>query len=366
MAEQELLSRSRLTDAIFRARAGFRQDDSVNPDEYVKLWREDDVAPWGATRALTCVMRTRGCTWDYKHSCTMCGYFVDVLPKKLKPQNLIRQYESVERQHEGEEVLKLYTGGNFLDPHEVFPEAQSEILLRAATRFRKITVETRPEYVTDERVGPLVEALAQSDCRLELALGLESSSRVVCEQAINKGYAFEEFVKGASAAKRLGADVKTYLLLKPPFLTEDEAVEDAVSSIRDAAPYSGVVSLNPTNVQKHTLVDQMFRRREYRPPWLWSILEALARGKPLAGDVIVKSDPVGGGKSRGAHNCGSCDGAILHWLGRYNSTQDVAFLEKALATSCPCRAEYDAVRRLEGLWGGSHYVDAPTFRKRTT
>jgi archaeosine synthase beta-subunit len=354
--EPSLLDRATLTRSIFEARKRFHADREADPTRYVKLWKEDDVAEWGPARALTLILRTRGCTWDYQASCTMCGYFVDVLPKKLTSEDLVAQWARAEPEHAGEELLKVYTGGNFLDPHEVFPPALHEILRRAAPRFRKITVETRPEYIRPDVVRPLVEILEPHGSKLELAIGLESSSDVVCDEAINKGYGFEAFARGAGVAHECGARVKAYLLLKPPFLTEEEAVEDMVTSVRDAAPHSDVVSVNPTNVQSFTLVDRMYRRREYRPPWLWSILEVLARAKPLAGTRILKSDPVGGGSKRGAHNCGRCDERILPLLERYNATQDLAFVEAAQAVECVCKREYRAVRELEGLLGASHYT----------
>lgn len=354
MPETVQLTRHDLTKAIFDARRRFQPELSVDPNAYVKLWKEDDVAEWGPTRALTLILRTRGCTWDYRHSCTMCGYFTDVLPKKLTSENLLTQYARAETQHAGEEVLKIYTGGNFLDDKEVFAPAQLAMLTAAAKRFKKVTVETRPEYITAATVQPLVDALAPA--KFELAIGLESSNDEVCEKAINKGYGFREFVEGARIAHAAGARVKAYLLLKPPFLTEDEAVEDVVQSVKDAAPHADTLSINPTNVQNHTLVDQLYRRREYRPPWLWSILECVRRSRPHFTGVL-KSDPVGGGKRRGAHNCGACDDQILPLLERYNATQDVAFVAAAEETACKCRATYDSVRRLEGFLGGSHFTD---------
>lgn len=357
MPETVHLEKRLLTKAIFDARKRFAPDKAADPTQYVRLWKEDDVAEDGPARALTLILRTRGCTWDYQHSCTMCGYFVDVLPKKLSPDDLLTQWRRALAQHTSETLLKIYTGGNFLDDAEVFPEARLGILRDAATRFRKVTVETRPEYVRPEIVHPMVEALSTGGAKLELAIGLESSSDVVCDQAINKGYGFREFVEGARVAHAEGARVKTYLLLKPPFLTEDEAVEDMVSSIRDAAPHSDVLSVNPTNVQSHTLVDQLYRRREYRPPWLWSVLEVLRRGKPLSGRAILKSDPVGGGTSRGAHNCRICDTRILPLLERYNATQDSAFVTAAEEVACTCRDKYRAVREFEGFLQGSHFTD---------
>lgn len=353
---ETLLTVPALTKAIFAARERFVPDRDADPTRYVKLWKEDDVGPEGPVKAMTLILRTRGCTWDYQHSCTMCGYFTDVLPKKLTAAQLIQQWDRAEAQYAGERLLKVYTGGNFLDAAEVFPDAQREILTRAAARFGRIAVETRPEYITPERIGPLLDITRAQGARLQFAIGLESSSDVVCREAINKGYGFREFVQGAETARRLGAEVKAYLLLKPPFLTEDETVEDMVTSIRDAGPYSDVISVNPTNVQKHTLVDRLHRHREYRPPWLWSVLEVLRRGRPLF-QGILKSDPVGGGTPRGAHNCRTCDERILPLIERYNSTQDIAFVRAAEETPCRCRAQYQAVRELEGHLGASAFVD---------
>lgn len=352
-----LLTVQNLTEAIFEARRRFEPRTDVDPNHYVKLWREEESVLGRPGRSLVLILRTRGCTWDYQHSCTMCGYFVDVLPRKLTPENFASQWDHALREHRGEEALKIYTGGNFLDPAEVPPATFERILGDAAARFRKITVETRPEYVTPERMKHAAQLVDRHGAKFEVAIGLESSSDVVCHEAINKGYGFREFVQAADAARAHGVGVKTYLLLKPPFLTESETVEDAVSSIRDAAPYSDVISVNPTNVQKFTLVEQMWKAGEYRPPWLWSVVEVLRRGKPLVPRGVLKSDPVGGGTRRGAHNCGTCDERLLHLVDRYNVTQDAAFLEAAEAVECRCRPRYRAVRRLEGYLLGGQYVD---------
>lgn len=349
------LTMPHLTEAIFGAREGFTPPDE-DLTEYVKSWDEDDHVDGKSVPAKTVVLRTRGCTWDYKHGCTMCGYFNDTAHRKVTAGQLVAQWRRLEPKLEGKDVLKIYTGGSFSDATEVMPEAQQTIVREASKHVRKITFEARPEYCTEETVGRMAEIAAENHCRIEVGIGLESSSDLVCHQAINKGYGFAEFVEAAEFCRDRGVLVKAYLLLKPPFLTEEETVEDMVQSIKDAAPYSDVLSVNPTNVQKFTLVEKLWQNREYRPPWLWSVLEVLRRGKSLAGDAVLKSDPVGGGHSRGAHNCGRCDDEILKRIGQYNTTQDVAFVEAAEKVACACRAEYDAVRRLEGYLVGGFYV----------
>ena len=49
------------------------------------------------------------------------------------------------------------------------------------------------------------------------------------------------------------------------------------SWLTNVAQYSDEVSVNPMNIQKNTIVDRLFRNKEYRPPWLWSLVEMILR-----------------------------------------------------------------------------------------
>jgi radical SAM enzyme (TIGR01210 family) len=129
-------------------------------------------------------------------------------------------------------------------------------------------------------------------------------------------WGLKEHAHAAQLARATGATVKTYLLVKPPFLTEREAIEDAVRSGHDADAHSDTVSFNPVNVQSRTIVDRLFRRGEYRPPWLWSVVEVLERTRDL--HAHVKSHPTAGGMVRGAHNCGSCDRKVVNAIEEFS------------------------------------------------
>lgn len=347
-----------LTKFIAKSRERFQVDEETDLTRYVKMWREDESWEGRTQKAMTLILRTRGCTWDYQHGCTMCGYFTDTAHRKVSEEQLIAQWRNARSQYAGETILKIYTGGNFFDPTEVMDGAQTTILSEAAEAgFRLIIVENRPEYCKPELLRRHSELLAAKGARVMVALGLESSSDEVCDKCINKGYGFTEFVEAATACRANGVLVKSYLLLKPPFLTEDETVEDIVQSVADCAPHSDIISVNPTNVQKFTLVETLWKEREFRSPWLWSVVEVLRRSRPsLPSTVVLKSDPVGGGNSRGAHNCGVCDAEILKHVESYNATQDPAFIEAADAVSCACRRLYEAARRLEGFQVGSAFI----------
>src|SRR3989442_3461172 len=112
---------------------------------------------------------------------------------------------------------------------------------------------------------------------LEIALGLESANERVLRHAVNKVWGLKEHAHAAQLAHGAGATVKTYLLIKPPFLTEREAIEDAVRSGHEAGSYSDTGSFNPVNVQSRTIVDRLYPRDEDLPPSFSSVVEGLDR-----------------------------------------------------------------------------------------
>ncbi len=78
--------------------------------------------------------------------------------------------------------------------------------------------------------------------------------------------------------------------------------------------------MNPCNVQRYTMVDELHFRGGYRPPWLWSV--ARCSKTPPTSTAIVVSDPVGHGSDRGPHNCGECDDLVQKAIKDFDLRQD--------------------------------------------
>jgi len=221
------------------------------------------------------------------------------------------------------------------------PGAQAQILQAIGMGPKKVAFESLPGFVTDEALAPL-SGICQ---KLEVGIGVEPPNRLVLRDSVNKGHAFETFPAAAAACQRHGVSVKAYLMCKPPFLKESDALVDSTRTIVAAAPHSQMVSLNPTNVQGNTLVDALYRRGSYRPPWLWTIVQALLDGRTTAEAAgfagMLKSDVIAAGQGRGAHNCGACDETVVGYLKKYKSTQDKKWLRACLdEVECRCRAEW--------------------------
>jgi hypothetical protein len=110
------------------------------------------------------------------------------------------------------------------------------------------------------------------------------------------------------------------------------------SSIRDAAGHAELVSMNPCTVQRNTELEYYWKRGAYRPPYLWSILSVLADA-PLH----VTCDPLGGGQSRGPHNCKKCDYEIVKGIRDYSLNADRDLIIALSDTRCDCKEEWEFV-----------------------
>jgi radical SAM enzyme (TIGR01210 family) len=297
-----------------------------------------DLLDGEAAGCLTIILRTRGCRW---RRCTMCGYASEGAP--ASDEDLMVQFRAATKDLKSEDrVVKIYTSGSFLDPVEVPELVRTRILDGlAAAGVEKLIVESRPEYVTLDRVEDAVARI-----RTEVAMGLETANDLVREHSIRKGFSFEDFKLAAEVVHAAGGSVKTYLLLKPPFLSEGVAISDALRSALDAAPHSDVLSLNLANIQRGTLMERMWMQGDYRPPWLWSAVEVL---KNVTYKPII-CDPVAAGTRRGPSNCGRCDETIAKAIREHALSQDVGVFEDL---DCGCRAAWEKVVELEDLAFGS-------------
>ncbi|MGC8645454.1 MAG: archaeosine biosynthesis radical SAM protein RaSEA [Thermoplasmata archaeon] len=299
--------------------------------DYVATYNEVEYLNGKTRRERVLILRTRGCSWSYHSGCSMCGYWDDTNPNIGKDDLFAQSSAFLEAFPKGE-VLKIFTSGSFFDPVEVHPDFQKKMVEEALEGYEFLVVETRPEYV--KRAS---EWIGKYSGRLQVAIGLESTDPLVLRKSVNKNYDFDDFKEAAETLHSVGISVRAYLLLKPPFLTESEAITDVIKSARELAPYSDFISINPTDIQRGTLVERLYKEGNYRPPWLWSVVEVLLSLKDLG--IPVVSLVTAAGKRRGAHNGHSCDRGFAEAIRKYSETLDYGFLEKL---NCSCRESWRA------------------------
>jgi radical SAM enzyme (TIGR01210 family) len=335
--------RYRARKRVQRHTEGERRDHRERNTERF-AWTGLDLLNGEIVPSLTIVLTTKGCSWARRDGCTMCGYNVNSNPY-VQTSDIQKQFKQViARYGKAFKIVKLFTSGSFLDPDEVPIEVRDAILSELKD-MSKVIVESRPEYVTPE----ICQDIARTNEHVEVAIGLETSSDRIRNNCVNKGFSFRDFVRASVTAIAHSFTVKAYLLLKPPFMTEREALEDALQSVRDAAPYADTISLNLCNVQKGTLVEALWKKGLYRPPWLWTAVEVLKRTQET---TTVICDPVGGGSRRGPHNCGKCDREVVTEIKAFSLSHNSA----SFTASCADQMLWEFVLEFEEFSYGAPLV----------
>ncbi len=265
-----------------------------DPDKPVSIWKELDRLRGYPEKTVVCIFRTTGCAW-YKYSaCSMCGYFNDVSPEIID-ENLMKQIDLLSQSLGDARVLKIFTSGSFLDPNEVHPAVRDYFISTMKDKIDKLLVESRTEYIKKGNLDPFIK----NNIDLRIAIGLESADDNIMKYSVNKGSTLKKFIDAANILKENHIELRTYLLFKPPFISEKRAMEDIKKSVEIAAPYSADISINPMNIQKNTLVEKLWKRGLYGLPKLYSLAELLIT---LGDKYPVLSYPTGGNRERGVHN----------------------------------------------------------------
>ena len=335
-----------MPESVARAVARERRPPPGTPPtarEPVNLWSEDEALGTERVRAFVAILRTRGCYWADVKGCSMCGYAKDTLGRSASAEEIGSQLERILGRYREEPYVKLYTSGSFLDDREVDPESRVRIAKAFAGRARRLLFETLPEFAVEPSIGPVRDAFGGE---VEVALGLESTQPDVLGRLINKGSPPSEYLAAADRVRSFGAHPKAYLLLKPPYLTEPESVADVVTSVQVAHDRFEAISVNPVHIQNGTVVEWLFRRGRYRPPWLWSLVDAMRAGAAARGSTRLVTFPTAGGLPRGPHNCGRCDARVLAALEEASLSQEFGGLD---ALTCECRTSYERFCGLESV-----------------
>lgn len=303
--------------------------------------------------AVTVILRTKGCHWWWSSGCTFCGYFNDTRDD-VTNEDLHAQWQYAKEKFEDfkdHAMVKVYTSGSLLEDREIPVEFQQTVLSDCQSLGKELIVESRCEQLTDAKLT----WAKQFNQSFAVAIGLEAYDDEVLRFHVNKGFSTKSWDRAVENLKNHGIRIKTYLMFKPPFMSEADALNHGVKWIEDVAERSDEISVNPMNIQRGTIIDRLHRNNEYRPPWLWSLVEMIRRvhptihpngGKNGDADQVCRLiiHPTAGGKVRGAHNCGSCDSEVVAAIERYAVSGE---LEEFAGLSCTCESVWKEELLLE-------------------
>ena len=293
--------------------------------------------------AVTVILRTKGCHWWWSSGCTFCGYFNDTRDD-VTNDNLHSQWQYAKQKFndfEDHQMVKVYTSGSLLEDREIPVEFQETVLADCQRLGKELIVESRCEQMTEEKLAWATKI----NQNFAVAIGLEAYDDEVLRFHVNKGFTTKSWERAVVNMQKFDVRIKTYLMFKPPFMSEADALNHSVKWIVAVAEKSDEISVNPMNIQRGTIIDRLHRNNEYRPPWLWSLVEMIKRAHPsihpdggFNGDADQISrlivHPTAGGKVRGAHNCGECDSHVVAAIERYAVSGDLREFD---GLECQCQ-----------------------------
>jgi len=291
-------------------------------------------------------LKGKGCSWARNHDggCTMCGHTAGSYNDKTINDNILKkQFDSVfdKLNFKKYPIVCIYNGGSFFNKDEVSDDLKNYIFRRIGSQksIRRVVFESRTEFITDEILNEIETFLPS--IVTEIGVGLESSNDIVRNLILNKGTSLEFYRELSSKMKnRKGIKLLFYVLLKPPFLTEVEAINDAISTIEFARSIGvDIISIEPVSVQDYTLVSYLYEKGLYSTPWIWSVFEVLK--KAYTKDINFR---IGGFQfyprpKQVVSNCDVCNNDMLLGIEEFNRTNNLEIIEK-LNCNNNCKREW--------------------------
>lgn len=209
--------------------------------------------------------------------------------------------------------------------------------------IKKVIIESRAEYIKDEVLQNISEIYKNGI--MEVGIGVESTNRIIREICHHKGIDNLSIIKDAVfLLHKYKFKALAYINFKPIFLTEQEAINDAIKTAIDCFNMGfDAVSIEPTSLQNYSLANHLYQIGQYRVPWLWSIRDVvkgiydemgnqkldIRLGGYFDEEVLSGSQGVGYEEKNEIFphmtslNCSECSNELIECIKKFNMTYDI-------------------------------------------
>ncbi len=245
---------------------------------YAFLHEEELQASGSIESVNTLFLTNREC----RYACLMCDLWKNSLDQSLDEGKIPEQIQWGLEQLPPARHLKLYNGSSFFDPLAI-PEADYPKIAHLVENYDSLVVENHP-HLTGQRCLDFAKLILP---RLQVAMGLESVHPDGLKQ-LNKKMSLEDYTSAVKLLRENGIGVRTFIMLRPPYLSEEEGIYWAKRSL-DFAFEAGseICSLIPTRAGNGAM-ERMQEAGLFSPPQLSSLEEVLEYGISLnAGPVFA-------------------------------------------------------------------------------
>ncbi|HET7117484.1 MAG TPA: hypothetical protein VFI29_13385 [Hanamia sp.] len=293
--------------------------NSLDPNIPYHFLHEEEPDKEGKLQGVNTIFLT---SKECSFKCLMCDLWKNTLSGPTPPGTVLKQLDYALERLPGADVIKLYNNGNFFDPKAIPLSDYPEIIERLKS-YKRIIVENHPKLCGDI----CLEFSERINGTLEIAMGLESIHRDVLPK-LNKQITTQDFKNAATFLRNHDIDVRAFILLNPPYLTDkEENIEWTFKSVQFAFDSgAGCCSIIPTR-SGNGIMEVLQKEGNCVPPTLDALEEVFERTLALQrGRMFVDTWDIGF-----LSNCSICFEARRHRLETMNLNQKIY---QPIACSC--------------------------------
>jgi hypothetical protein len=205
-----------------------------------------------------------------------------------------------------------------------------------------------PNFLTDKKIIEYKQILG--NIILQVFMGLQSSNDYVRHDAINSTCSKISFERVSKKLLEVGFQPAAFLIIKAPFLTESEGIDDVLNSLKylDSIGVKNS-TLCPMRISKNTFLSKIYEYGYYKPLWIWSVIDILIKyyeaggiGTPMVNTTELKQEV--NSDSICAISCDKCSDNIISTLEKYLYERDITLLR---SLKCDCYKVYNEQKELE-------------------
>jgi radical SAM enzyme (TIGR01210 family) len=251
----------------------------VNPAMPYAWLTEKECTQSGRVEDVSVVFLTnRECPFH----CMVCDLWKNTTDETVPEGSISTQINIALKSLPPSRHLKLYNSGSFFDTGAI-PYEEYGSIAKLAGGFDSMVVESHPVFINDK----CIEFRDMTKPVLEVAIGLETIHRKSLER-LNKHMTISDFRNAVRFLNYNGISSRAFILLKLPFMTEDQGVIWAERSIEFAfdcgVDCCSIIPVRPGN----GMVEYLALKGHYSPPHIESLERVLEYGIRLkAGRVFA-------------------------------------------------------------------------------
>jgi radical SAM enzyme (TIGR01210 family) len=293
---------------ILAARPLKNEVDPFRP--YAFLVEPERTAAGNVEDVATIFLTNRECPYR----CLMCDLWKNTTDTRVPEGAIPGQIDYALSRLPSTKHVKLYNSGNFFDGQAI-PRADYAAIADRVKHFNTVIVENHPKLCSD--VCPRFRDLIET--KLEIALGLETIHPEVLPR-LNKQMTAADFARATKFLVSNEIAVRAFILLKPPFLTEQQGIDWAVKSMEFAfSSGARCCAIIPTRAG-NGIMEQLQSTGEFTPPKLSSLEDVLEQGiRMKQGRVFVDLWDV-----ERFFTCSQCGPKRAERLQRMNLSQEIS------------------------------------------